>query len=75
MSRLFTGGADGKIIVWDVNMKPLNEIIVNTLEFQSMNPIVRALNYDDAGWKLLIGTRGGEIIDYDITTKKKSFAI
>ena len=49
MSRLFTGGADGKIIVWDVNMKPLNEIIVNTLEFQSMNPIVRALNYDDAG--------------------------
>jgi hypothetical protein len=49
MSRLFTGGADGKIIVWDVNMKPLNEIIINGTEFQSMNPIVRALNYDDAG--------------------------
>lgn len=62
LTRLFTGGADGKIIIWDENLKPIKELLINTPSFQSMNPVVRALNYDEVEKKLLVGTRGGEIV-------------
>jgi hypothetical protein len=53
----------------------MNEIIINGEGFISQNPVVRAISYDDQSRKLLIGTRGGEIIDYDTTSKKKQFVI
>lgn len=74
-SRLFTGGGDGKVIVWDQNLKPLKEIYVKTPSFLSINPIVRALNYNDESRKLLIGTRGGEILTYDTTSDTRKFVI
>lgn len=45
MTKLFTGGADGKVIVFDANLTPLKEIIINTNGFKSINPKVRALDF------------------------------
>ena len=74
-SRLFTGGADGKVILWDENLKPLQEIIVNGNNFISINPKVRALDYDNDTKKLLIGTRGSEIIEYNTNTKERKIIL
>lgn len=48
MTKLFTGGADGKVIIFDQNLSPLKEIIINTNNFKSINPKVRALDFNES---------------------------
>jgi microtubule-associated protein-like 6 len=49
----FTGGSDGNILEWDTKY-----------QINSLNPKVRSLDVDSNG-NMLIGTRGGEIIEIE----------
>lgn len=55
-------------------MKPLQEIVLNQ-NFSSVNPKIRALDYDEESRKILIGTRGGEIVEFDTSSKEKKFLL
>jgi WD40 repeat protein len=46
LQTLFTGGADGKVIVWNKDLKVTTEISVNSNNFVSINPKVRAIDFD-----------------------------
>ena len=46
LQMLFTGGADGKVIVWNKDLKVIKEINVNNNSFISHNPKVRAIDFD-----------------------------
>ena len=64
-SRLFSGGADGKIILWDEHLKVIKQFELGKM-VKSFNPRIRALSFNQEREKLLVGTRGGEIFEIDI---------
>jgi len=75
MKKLFTGGADGKILIWNKELKNIQSFDIKQ-NFKSLNPKVRALNFEDYNNLLLVGTRGGEILTVDITeTDKKNLIL
>ncbi|MCQ2816774.1 MAG: hypothetical protein MJ252_05855 [archaeon] len=57
-----TGGADGQIITWDKNFNMTSKISIAEESLGSLCPKVRSIDEDIDG-NLLIGTRGGEIIE------------
>ena len=59
---LLTGGNDGLICIWDVNLKKMQTIDIKIKEIKSLNPKVRALCESANG--ILVGTRGGEIVEF-----------
>lgn len=61
--QVFTGGADGKVIVWDANMSQKMAIDMSQENLSVIMPKVRALCFDDKTNKLLVGTRSGEIAE------------
>lgn len=54
-SRLFSGGADGKVILWDEHFKIIKQFDLNKI-IKSFNPRVRALSYNERKDTLLVGT-------------------
>ena len=73
--NLFTGGGDGNVIIWDANFKQLKTISINTKSFTSMNPKVRALCYNESENKILVGTRGGELIEINNSNDAKTVVL
>ena len=57
-----TGGSDGMVITWDKKYAKLNMFNINTEEVRSLCPRVRSID-EDANGNILIGTRGGEILE------------
>jgi echinoderm microtubule-associated protein-like 6 len=64
-----TGGNDGLVIVWSENFEQLNTLNIKESSINSFIPKVRSVCENNAGTKILVGTRGGEIIEF---TGKKS---
>lgn len=64
-----TGGNDGLVIVWSENFEQLNTLNIKDSSINSFIPKVRSVCENKAGTKILVGTRGGEIIEF---TGKKS---
>lgn len=64
-----TGGNDGLVIVWSANFEQLTTLNIKDASINSFNPKVRSVCENKAGTKILVGTRGGEIIEF---TGKKS---
>ena len=57
-----TGGGDGMVLIWDNKLNIINKVNIKTKEINSMNTRIRSICTNDEG-DLLIGTRGGEIIE------------
>ena len=68
-TTLFSGSTNGRVKVWDNKFNNLHVININDINFRSINPKVRALSFNEQTKKLLIGTRGGEIIECDTQDK------
>ena len=64
-----TGGGDGIVLIWDNNLNKTSEIKIKTKEINSMNPKIRSVCTNDEG-DILIGTRGGEILEIQDNTPK-----
>lgn len=64
-----TGGNDGLVIVWSDKFVQLNTLNIKDSSINSYIPKVRSVCENAAGTKILVGTRGGEIIEF---TGKKS---
>ena len=59
-----TGGGDGYILIWDNKLNIKNKINIRSKEINSMNYKIRSICTNDEGG-ILIGTRGGEIIEFE----------
>ena len=59
-----TGGGDGCIIIWDNKINTVNKINIRSKEINSMNYRIRSVCENDTG-NILVGTRGGEIIEFE----------
>ena len=64
-----TGGNDGLVIVWNGSFEQVNTLNIKDPSINSYIPKVRSVCENEAGTKILVGTRGGEIIEF---TGKKS---
>lgn len=61
---VITGGNDGLINIWDHNIKKTHTIDITIAEIGSLMPKVRSL-CENAKGSILVGTRGGEIIEFN----------
>ena len=59
-----TGGNDGKLIVWSDKFEAMKTLDI--AQFVKYSPGVRSLAIHSNGKKLLIGTRGADVIEVDI---------
>ena len=59
-----TGGGDGYVFIWDYKMNIKNKISIRNNDINSMNYRIRSVCENEAG-NILIGTRGGEIIEIE----------
>ena len=59
-----TGGNDGKLIVWSDKFEAIKTLDI--APFVKYSPGVRSLGLHSSGDKLLIGTRGADVIELDI---------
>ena len=59
-----TGGNDGYILIWDNKINTVNKISIRSKEINSMNYRIRSVCENDTG-NILVGTRGGEIIEFE----------
>ncbi|KAF1326534.1 Microtubule-associated protein, partial [Globisporangium splendens] len=67
-----SGGRDGHIRLWSQTMAPLADFDVNGVKPASQNAIVRSVCWDIAEDRVLIGTKGGEILGLSRLTKETS---
>ncbi|DBA05060.1 TPA: hypothetical protein N0F65_000748 [Lagenidium giganteum] len=67
-----SGGRDGHIKVWSRSLAPLGDFDVSEVKPASQNPIVRSLCWDTAEDRVLIGTRGGEVLELSRLTGEAS---
>ena len=58
-----TGGKDGTIVVWDGSMKANKRIILSELNLKMFNLKVITVTENLAGTVIVIGTRGGDIVE------------
>ena len=61
-SGFITGGSDGNVLTWDTKYSITNRFSIKTEEIHSLCPRVRSIDEDSNG-NILLGTRGGEIIE------------
>ena len=59
-----TGGGDGYIFIWDNKITITSKITIRNNEINSMNYRIRSVCENDKG-NILVGTRGGEIIEFE----------
>ena len=59
-----TGGGDGMIFSWDSKLKVTAKYDIKSESINSLNPKIRSICENDNG-NLLIGTRGGEILEIE----------
>lgn len=59
-----TGGNDGQVIVWNSSFEQERTINVADPSINSFIPKVRSVCENSSGTKILVGTRGGEIIEF-----------
>lgn len=64
-----TGGNDGLVIIWNDSFEQVNKLNIKDTSINSYIPKVRSVCENKSGTKILVGTRGGEIIEF---TGKKS---
>jgi microtubule-associated protein-like 6 len=64
-----TGGGDGLVLIWDNKLNNTNKISIKTKEINSMNYKIRSVCTNDEG-DILIGTRGGEILEIEDNVPK-----
>lgn len=58
-----SGGRDGHVKVWSTGVAPLADFDVNEFKPASHNAVVRSLCWDTAEDRVLIGTKGGEVLE------------
>ncbi len=75
LQMLFTGGADGKVLIWNKELKVQKEININSCGVISHNPKIRAIDFDAQSNQLVIGTRGSEIILTDLNQNKSKMVL
>jgi len=66
---IITGGNDGLIIVWDQSIKKVAQLDLKMPAINSMLPKVRSVCEGPNG-NILVGTRGGEIVEFVGNTPK-----
>ena len=59
-----TGGGDGMILTWDSKIKIVSKFDIKIESIKSLNPKIRSVCENENG-NILIGTRGGEIIEIE----------
>lgn len=62
-ANLLTGSNDGKVIMWDKNVR-----LLKTFDLTPMSPFpvgVRSMDYNEANGRILVGTKGAEIFELD----------
>ena len=57
-----TGGSDGMVITWNKKYAKVSTISIKSEEIRSLCPRVRSID-EDVNGNILIGTRGGEILE------------
>lgn len=56
-----TGGNDGKVTIWNAQMKPAQDFDMTTkLKF---SPGIRSIDINQDGVRMLIGTRGSDVVE------------
>jgi WD40 repeat protein/Ca2+-binding EF-hand superfamily protein len=63
--RLFTGGADGVVCSWTRDLKKTTVVNLRQQGLGLDNPKIRTLAVNESCGRMLIGTRGGEILELD----------
>ena len=66
---IITGGNDGAIFIWDHNIKKIQTLDLKSSVINSLIPKVRSICENSKG-NFLIGTRGGEIVEFVNNTPK-----
>lgn len=59
-----SGGNDGMIYIWDDKYKKISKLSILEKSISSLSPKVRSVCEGDNG-NILVGTRGGEIIEFE----------
>lgn len=67
-----TGGRDGHVKLWSRTVTPLFDFDVNDVKPASQNAIVRSVCWDVAEDRVLIGTKGGEVLELSRLTGETS---
>ncbi|TYZ67415.1 hypothetical protein PybrP1_003217 [[Pythium] brassicae (nom. inval.)] len=67
-----SGGRDGHVKIWSKTVTPLADFDVNDVKPASQNALVRSVCWDIAEDRVLIGTKGGEIIELSRLTGETS---
>jgi hypothetical protein len=73
-SGLITGDKEGKVIVWDLDH---GEIVVHKRydvsvpDLKSMMPSVKSVSDHPKTGQILVGTRGGEIVEFGAIPKER----
>jgi WD40 repeat protein/Ca2+-binding EF-hand superfamily protein len=68
---LVSGGKDGKVILWDATLGQVSSFEVSAkqkdpaMETNTCNPAVRSVCMSSDGCKILVGTEGSEIFEFD----------
>ena len=58
-----TGGNDGKVFIWNDKFEKIKTFDLHDKTINSFNPRIRSVCENDSGTRILVGTRGGEIVE------------
>lgn len=64
-NKMISGGADGRVIVWDRSFSKLSSFDVCSDKFKSLNLVVQSVCFSSDGQTILVGTKGSEIVEYN----------
>lgn len=67
-TNLLTGGKDGAVRLWNVNLECVKEITVMSVYPDSPSPAVKSVAFNSSADNILIGTKGSEIIEANLRT-------
>jgi WD40 repeat protein len=72
-TTFFSGGNDGIVKQWDATMKLLNTIDLNKTFTEA--PGIRSLCIHSSGQKMLVGTVGAQVAEFDMKGNCKSMIV
>ena len=73
-SGLLTGDKEGKVIVWDLagdEIVVVKKYDVSVPDLKSMMPSVKSVSDHPKTGQILVGTRGGEIVEFGANAKER----